>query len=566
MKSSELFYPTLREIPSEAEIISHQLLLRAGFIRRATAGVYTYLPLGYRVIRKIMQIVREEMDRAGGQEVLMPIIQPRELWEESGRWSVYGDEMFRLTDRHNRHFALAPTHEELITTLVDGDIHSYRDLPLLLYQMQNKYRDEIRPRFGLMRGREFIMKDLYSFDIDDAGLDVSYRKMYAAYKRIYERLNLKFRVVEADSGAIGGNESHEFMVLADNGESEIVYCEKCNYAANVEKAECILPDINNKEEMLEITKIHTPGQKTIQDIVDTLNIPHEKQVKTLMYMADEELVAIILRGDRELNEIKLKNALACNELFMADERTVIDACGAGFGSLGPVGLNLKVYADLEVAVLYNFACGANEDDYHYLNVNLGRDFLPEKILDLRNAVVGDLCPECNEQLSLIRGIEVGHIFKLGTKYSQALKATFLDAEGQENPMVMGCYGIGISRTMAAAIEQNYDDNGIIWPMPIAPYHVIVVPVNVKNEELNAAALSIYNELTAAGIEVILDDRDERAGVKFKDADLIGIPIRITLGPKSWQENKVEVKKRWEDENILVDRNALLETVKNIINP
>ncbi len=566
MKSSELFYPTLREIPSEAEIISHQLLLRAGFIRRATAGVYTYLPLGYRVIRKIMQIVREEMDRAGGQEVLMPIIQPRELWEESGRWSVYGDEMFRLTDRHNRHFALAPTHEELITTLVDGDIHSYRDLPLLLYQMQNKYRDEIRPRFGLMRGREFIMKDLYSFDIDDAGLDVSYRKMYTAYKRIYERLNLKFRVVEADSGAIGGNESHEFMVLADNGESEIVYCEKCNYAANVEKAECILPDINNKEEMLEITKIHTPGQKTIQDIVDTFNIPHEKQVKTLMYMADEELVAIILRGDRELNEIKLKNALACNELFMADERTVIDACGAGFGSLGPVGLNLKVYADLEVAVLYNFACGANEDDYHYLNVNLGRDFLPEKILDLRNAVVGDLCPECNEQLSLIRGIEVGHIFKLGTKYSQALKATFLDAEGQENPMVMGCYGIGISRTMAAAIEQNYDDNGIIWPMPIAPYHVIVVPVNVKNEELNAAALSIYNELTAAGIEVILDDRDERAGVKFKDADLIGIPIRITLGPKSWQENKVEVKKRWEDENILVDRNALLETVKNIINP
>lgn len=566
MKSSELFYPTLREIPSEAEIISHQLLLRAGFIRRATAGVYTYLPLGYRVIRKIMQIVREEMDRAGGQEVLMPIIQPRELWEESGRWTVYGDEMFRLTDRHNRHFALAPTHEELITTLVDGDIHSYRDLPLLLYQMQNKYRDEIRPRFGLMRGREFIMKDLYSFDIDDAGLDVSYRKMYAAYKRIYERLNLKFRVVEADSGAIGGNESHEFMVLADNGESEIVYCEKCNYAANVEKAECILPDINNKEEMLEITKIHTPGQKTIQDIVDTFNIPHEKQVKTLMYMADEELVAIILRGDRELNEIKLKNALACNGLFMADERTVIDACGAGFGSLGPVGLNLKVYADLEVSKLYNFACGANEDDYHYLNVNLGRDFLPEKILDLRNAVVGDLCPECNEQLSLIRGIEVGHIFKLGTKYSQALKATFLDAEGQENPMVMGCYGIGISRTMAAAIEQNYDDNGIIWPMPIAPYHVIVVPVNVKNEELNAAALSIYNELTAAGIEVILDDRDERAGVKFKDADLIGIPIRITLGPKSWQENKVEVKKRWEDENILVDRNALLETVKNIINP
>ncbi len=566
MKSSELFYPTLREVPSEAEIVSHQLLLRAGFIRRATAGVYTYLPLGYRVIRKIMQIVREEMDRAGGQEVLMPIIQPRELWEASGRWSVYGDEMFRLTDRHNRHFALGPTHEELITTLVDGDVHSYRDLPLLLYQMQNKYRDEIRPRFGLMRGREFIMKDLYSFDIDDKALDISYRKMYEAYNRIYERLNLKFRVVEADSGAIGGNESHEFMVLAETGESEIVYCEKCNYAANVEKAECIMPEADQKEARLEIAKIHTPGQKTIQDIVDHFNIPHEKQIKTLMYLADQELVAVVLRGDRELNEIKLKNALGCNTVFMADERTVSEACRAGFGSLGPVGLNIKVYADLEVTKMYNFACGANENDYHYINVNLGRDFVPEKILDLRNAVAGDLCPECSEPLFVVRGIEVGHIFKLGTKYSQALGATFLDAEGQEKPMVMGCYGIGVSRTMAAAVEQNYDEHGIIWPIPIAPYHVIVVTVNVKNEELNTAALSIYDELTAAGIEVILDDRDERAGVKFKDADLIGIPIRITIGPKSWQENQVEVKKRGKDESVLVDRALVLETIMSMVNP
>lgn len=566
MKSSQLFYPTLREIPSEAEIVSHQLLLRAGFIRRTTAGVYSYLPLGYRVIKKIMQIVREEMDRAGGQEVLMPIIQPRELWEESGRWSVYGDEMFRLTDRHDRHFALGPTHEEIITSLVDGDVHSYRDLPLLLYQIQNKYRDEIRPRFGLMRGREFIMKDLYSFDVDEEGLDISYRKMYEAYNRIYERLNLKFRVVEADSGAIGGNESHEYMVLAENGESEIVYCEKCNYAANVEKAECKLSETDYQEEMLELTKIHTPGQKTIQDIVDHFNIPHEKQIKTLMYMADNELVAVVLRGDRELNEIKLKNALGCQDLVMANESTVIETCGAGFGSLGPVGLNVKVYADLEVSQMYNFACGANEDDYHYINVNLGRDFVPEKILDLRNAVSGDLCPECNESLSLLKGIEVGHIFKLGTKYSEAMNATFLDAEGKEKHFVMGCYGIGISRTMAAAVEQNYDENGIIWPIPIAPYHVIVVPVNIKNEELMNAALSIYNELNDAGIEVILDDRDERAGVKFKDADLIGIPVRITIGPKSWQENKVEVKKRWEDETKLVDRDLVLEVVKSIVTP
>ncbi|NLJ72596.1 MAG: proline--tRNA ligase [Syntrophomonadaceae bacterium] len=563
MKASELFYPTLREVPSEAEIISHQLLLRAGFIRRTTAGVYSYLPLGYRVIRKIMQIVREEMDRAGGQEVLMPIIQPKELWEKSGRWEVYGDEMFRLIDRHNRGFSLAPTHEELITTLVDADVHSYRDLPLLIYQMQNKYRDEVRPRFGLMRGREFIMKDLYSFDIDENGLDISYHKMYDAYKRIYERLNLKFRVVEADSGAIGGNESHEFMVLADNGESEIAYCENCNYAANVEKAETILLE-QDKEDLLELTKIHTPGERTIQDIVDNFNIPAFKQIKTLMYMADEEVVAVILRGDRELNEIKLKNFLACQDLYMADENTVRANCGASFGSLGPVGLNLKVYADTEVTAMYNFACGANVDDYHYINVNVGRDFVPEKILDLRNVVKGDICPECGELLDIIRGIEVGHIFKLGTKYSESMEATFLDASGQAKPFVMGCYGIGISRTMAAAIEQNYDENGIIWPLPIAPYQVIIVPVNVKNAELLKAALSLYEELNQAGIEAIIDDRDERAGVKFKDADLIGIPIRITLGPKSWQEKQVEMKKRWEKDVEFINRDEVLAKVKAII--
>jgi prolyl-tRNA synthetase len=564
LRSSELFYPTLREVPSEAEIISHQLLLRAGFIRKASGGVYTYLPLAYRVIKKIENIVREEMDRAGGQEVLMPIMQPAELWQKSGRWEVYGDEMFRLQDRHKRYFALGPTHEEIITTLVDGDVHSYRDLPLLLYQIQNKYRDEIRPRFGLMRGREFIMKDLYSFDIDDEGLDVSYQKMYHAYNQIFTRLGLKYRVVEADSGAIGGNESHEFMVLADSGEAEIVYCDNCDYAANVEKAVCIAGKAAIEGDLLPMEKIHTPGQRTIQDLTDFLKIGKDEQIKTLMYDADGELIAAILRGDRELNEIKLKNVLGCNELVMADEENVRRSSGAGFGSLGPVGMDVKIYADLEVAAMKNFACGANEDDYHFKNVNLGRDFVPEAILDIRNAVAGDPCPLCQAELKMLRGIEVGHIFKLGTKYSDVMGATFRDQNGQSLSFVMGCYGIGISRTMAAAVEQNSDENGIIWPIPIAPYHVIVVPVNSNNEEQIQAANSIYKILEQEGLEVLIDDRDERAGVKFKDADLIGIPVRITIGPKALQENKVEVKKRWEKEVELVEIDKVRERVLDII--
>jgi len=566
LRASELFYPTLREVPSEAEIISHQLLLRAGYIRKTTGGVYTYLPLAYRIIKKISNIVREEMDQAGGQEVLLPIIQPRELWEKSGRWVVYGDEMFRLSDRHNRDFALGPTHEEIITTVVDSDVHSYRDLPLLLYQIQNKYRDEKRPRFGLMRGREFIMKDLYSFDADDDGLNISYSKMYEAYKRIFDRIKLKYRAVEADSGAIGGNESHEFMVLAENGEAEIVFCDTCDYAANVEKAECIEDDSEiSKEEIKDIIKIHTPGQKTIQDIEDNYAIPKQNQVKTLMYIADGELIAAIVRGDRVLNEIKLKNALQCDELYMAEDIQVKQKCGASFGSLGPVGMDVKVFADLEIKQMKNFACGANQDDYHYINVNVGRDFIPEMYVDLRNAVAGDRCPLCSGKLQKARGIEVGHIFKLGTKYSEAMNAVFLDSKGKEQPLVMGCYGIGISRTMAAAIEQNHDENGMIWPVSIAPYHVVVVPVNSKNENQMNAAWSIYNDLLDQGIEAIIDDRDERAGVKFKDADLIGIPIRITIGAKSLQQNKVEVKKRWENDVTLVDISAISTVVREIIN-
>jgi len=564
LKASQLFFPTLREVPSEAEIISHQLLLRAGFMRKTTAGVYTYLPLALRVLKKIEKIVREEMEKADAQEVLMPIIQPQELWEKSGRWSVYGDEMFRLKDRHNRGFALGPTHEEIITTLVDGEVQSYRDLPLMLYQIQNKYRDEIRPRFGLMRGREFIMKDCYSFDLDYEGLDVSYRKMYSAYRAIFERLGLDFRVVEADSGAIGGNESHEFMVLAESGESIIVYCDHCDYAANVEKAACVQTELLPGNQ-LEREKIATPGQKTIEDLVKFTGKPASEQVKTLMYMADGELVAVLLRGDRELNEIKLKNALACQELFMADEITVRDKCGAGFGSLGPIGLNLKIYADLEVAQIQNFTCGANEDNYHYSNVNLGRDFVPEKLIDLRNAEAGDKCPLCEGSLQTIRGIEVGHIFKLGTKYSDAMEASYRDQNGQDQAMVMGCYGIGVSRTMAAAVEQKNDENGIVWPLAIAPYQVIIVPVNSKKEEQVEAAERLYKELQLKGIEVLLDDRDERAGVKFKDADLIGIPIRITIGPKSLQENQVEVKKRWESENHMINIDEVVQYIVAALN-
>ena len=564
MKFSELFCPTLREVPSEAETVSHQLLLRAGYIRKAGAGIYSYLPLAQRVLRKIEAIVREEMDKAGGKEVLMPIIQPRELWEQTGRWDVYGEEMFRLVDRHQRYFALGPTHEEIITSLVDGDAHSYRDLPLLLYQIQNKYRDEIRPRFGLMRGREFIMKDLYSFDIDEEGLDLSYRKMYAAYNRIFQRLKLRYRVVEADSGAIGGNESHEFMVLADTGEDEIVFCERGDFAANVDKAACVFRDDGPHEDKQAMQKIHTPEMRTIKDLVEFTGQPEQRQVKTLMYYADGQLVAAILRGDRELNEIKFKNVLGCQELHMADDASVRAAVGAGFGSLGPVSLNVKVYADLEIAGMRNFTCGANEDDYHYTNVNPERDFVPEDYVDIRNAVVGDSCPSCGQPLHTARGIEVGHVFKLGTKYSQAMNATILDQQGQAVPMVMGCYGIGISRTMAAAIEQNHDENGIIWPMPITPFQVIIVPVNAKKENQMETALSLYTELQERGLEVLLDDRDERAGVKFKDADLIGIPVRITVGSKALQDNQVEVKKRWENEIYNIAIAQVTDTVVDFI--
>lgn len=545
MRMTSSFIPTLRETPAEAEIPSHKLMLRAGFLRRAAAGIYTYLPLSQRVLKKIMQIIREEMDAAGGQEILLPIVQPAELWHATGRWADYGDEMFRLKDRHGREFCLGPTHEEITTSLVQGEVRSYRQLPLLLYQIQNKYRDEVRPRFGIIRGREFIMKDLYSFDQDQQGLEESYQKMYQAYSRIFSRCGLETRPVLADSGAIGGNVTHEFVVLADCGEAIIVYCPECDYAANVERAEC-RPQPKNDAELLPLERASTPGAKTIEQVSSFLDVAPERLIKTLLYKSDGEVVAALIRGDHELNEVKLARILGTLELEPADEETILQVTGAPVGFCGPVGLkNVRLIVDQGVAALANGVAGANEEDAHLLNVNMGRDYEPDLVADIRLVKGGDPCPQCGNVLLGARGIEVGQVFQLGTKYSEALRAYYLDENGEEKPMVMGCYGIGVTRTMAAVIEQHHDEHGIIWPMSIAPFHVHIVPLGDK--EL-ALAEELYDQLTSCGIEVLLDDRDERPGVKFKDADLIGIPIRITIGSRSLSEGKVELKLRsgdWE---------------------
>lgn len=548
MRMTQAMVPTLRSVPAEAEIISHQLLLRAGFIRKTAAGMYNYLPLGKRVLTKIETIVREEMDAAGGQEILMPITQPAELWIESGRWNAYGAEMIRLKDRHDREFCLGPTHEEVVTDLVRNEVNSYRQLPLRLYQIQNKYRDERRPRFGLMRGREFIMKDLYSFDRDEAGLDESYNAMYQAYSNIFTRCGLTFRPVEADSGAIGGGYTHEFMVLADNGEATIVYCDSCDYAADIEIAPCAEPASAAKEELLPMEKVATPNSKTIDAVGEFLHVPAEKCIKTLFVQADNELICVLLRGNSELNDVKLKRVHPCDSLEMADPEVIREKIGCSIGSLGPVGLKgIKIYADLEMKTVVNGVCGANEEEYHYINVNVDRDYQIEGYYDLRMMQVGENCPHCGAVLKQARGIEVGQVFKLGTKYSKAMHATFLDENGKENIIQMGCYGIGVSRTLAAAVEQNYDEDGIIWPKTIAPYTAVIVPVSDKNADQMRIAEELYFALTKAGIDVMLDDRAERAGVKFKDADLIGYPIRITVGKKAASEGLVEYKLRTEKE-------------------
>lgn len=544
MRTTKLYAPTLRETPAEAEVLSHQLMLRSGMIRKAAGGVYTYLPLAWRVLKKIENIIREETDAADGQELAMPIMQPAELWRETGRWDVFGEEMFRLKDRHNREFCLGPTHEEMVTSLVCNEVRSYKQLPLRLYQIQNKYRDEIRPRFGLMRGREFIMQDLYSFDKDEAGLEESYQKMYDAYTKIFTRCGLEFRPVEADGGAIGGGNTHEFTVLADSGESEIVYCSACDYAANVEKAE-LKAIVAEAEGELPLEIVETPGTKTIEAVVAYLGVPVEKSIKAVAFQNEaDEVICAFVRGDHEVNDVKLQNAVGAVTLRMAEE-TAIAALGGVAGFLSPIGLGkaAKIVVDASVMQMHNGVAGANQLDKHYKNVNPQRDFKNAIVADIRLMKEGDPCPHCGAAVKMTRGIEAGQVFKLGTKYSEALHATFLDENGKEKPLVMGCYGIGVSRTMAAAIEQNNDEHGIIWPAAIAPYQVIVVPINAKNEAQMQLAEAIYQELQAAKIETVLDDRKERAGVKFKDADLIGYPLRITVGPKAVDEDAIEVRTR-----------------------
>lgn len=566
MRVSKLYAPTLREVPAEAEVVSHQLMLRAGFMRKAAGGIYTYLPLAWRVLKKIERIVREEMDAKGSQELLMPIVQPAEIWQESGRWDVYGAEMFRLQDRHNRCFCLGPTHEEMVTTLIRGDVRSYRQLPLSVYQIQNKYRDERRPRFGLMRGREFIMKDAYSFDRDEAGLDRSYQDMYDAYTNIFTRCGLNFRPVEADSGAIGGSGSHEFMVIADSGEAEIVFCTSCDYAANVEKAE-LFPLEAEEEAMLTKEEVVTPDCKTIADVCAYLKLPVDHSVKAVAYNSEKGLILCFIRGDHEVNEIKVINTCGVIDLEMATEEQ-LTAAGTVGGYMGPVGIDNKkviVVVDATVMKMHNVCCGANKEGFHFINVNPDRDFTPTYVADIRLIQEGDPCPHCGGEVSKARGIEVGQVFKLFTKYSSALKATYLDENGKEQPMVMGCYGVGVSRTMAAAIEQNYDDNGIIWPIEIAPYHVLVVPVNTKDEASAAKAEEIYMQLKKVGLETVIDDRNERPGVKFKDADLIGYPLRVVVGPKTLTEGKLEVKIRKTGEiRYLPLDGDYVQDIKNII--
>ena len=570
MKASEFYAPTLRAVPAEAELISHKLMLRAGLIRKAAGGMYSYLPLGWRVMKKISQIIREEMDAKGGQELMMPITQPAEIWQESGRWAVYGPEMMRLKDRHGREFCLGPTHEEMITTLIKGEVNSYKQLPLMLYQIQNKYRDEIRPRFGLMRSREFVMKDLYSFDKDVDGMNISYEKMYQAYEKIFTRCGLKFRAVEADNGAIGGGHSHEFTVLAPSGESSIAYCESCDYAASDEKAELkvIFAEV---EEMKPLEKVLTPDCHTIELVKNYLNVPIEKTIKAVAFQDDDgRLILAFVRGDHEVNEIKVLNATDALHLHMAEE-SAINAVGGCAGFMSPIGLKdgVSIVVDITVMEMFNAVAGANEVDTHFINVNPKRDFNPEKIIvaDIRRVQEGDPCPHCGESLKMTRGIEVGQVFTLGNKYSKSLNATFLDESGKEKFFEMGCYGIGVGRTMAAAIEQNNDADGIIWTRAIAPFEVVIVPVNAKVPEQLDYAEKLYTELKNLGVDVLLDDRAERAGVKFKDCDLIGYPIRVTVSPKTLNSNSIEVKVRRSGEIFYFDRadcvNEIVELLKKL---
>jgi prolyl-tRNA synthetase len=573
MRYTKYFIPTYREIPAEAEIISHQLMLRAGLIRKLTSGIYTYLPAGLRTVKKVENIIREEMNRSGAIEVLMPAVQPAELWQESGRWDLYGRELLRFKDRHNRDSCMGPTHEEVITDLVRREIQSYKQLPVNLYQIQAKFRDEIRPRFGLMRCREFIMKDAYSFDVDEAGADRSYGFMYEAYIRIFQRCGLKFRAVEADSGTIGGSFSHEFMVLADTGEDQIVSCVKCDYAANLEKAEVRAEDgarLSDQEGMQPMEEVETPDMRTVEEVTSFLSISPAQLIKTLIFLADGEPVAALVRGDHEMNEVKLKNLLGAEEVALADPQLVAEVTSAPMGFAGPVGLNVKMFADNAVKGMRNFVTGGNKEDLHLRNVNLDRDFQVDRFSDLRVITPGDSCPRCGGEIGFSRGIEVGHVFKLGTKYSKAMRAVYLDEHGEEKHTVMGCYGIGVGRTVTAAIEQNHDKDGIIFPIPMAPFEVVILPLQMHETEVVEAAEKIYRELSDHNLDVLLDDRDVRGGIKFKDADLLGTPLRITIGMRNLKNGDVEMKLRSESEATLIPlRNApamIEEEVRQLYDP
>ncbi|MEE9399589.1 MAG: proline--tRNA ligase [Dehalococcoidales bacterium] len=563
MRISQLFGKTQREIPAEADTTSHQLLLRSGMISQVAAGVYSYLPLGWRVLKKIENIIRDEMDKAGGQELSMPVLQPLELWQETGRDQAFGKGLFTLSDRRDRPLVLGPTHEEVITRLVSRNVQSYRDLPKLLYQIQTKFRDEPRPRGGLVRVREFIMKDLYSFDADEAGLDQSYKKMLQAYQNIYDRCYLPTVLVEADSGAIGGKDSHEFIIIAGSGEDEVVYCDNCKYAANAEKAESVKDKVE-VEKPLPLEEVATPGVATIDELSAFLKIPQSHTLKVVFYIADGELTFAVIRGDLEINEVKLKNILCCFELRLANESEVQEA-GIVAGSASPVGMRgIKVIADNSVISGINFVAGGNKPDTHLKNVNYSRDFKADIVADIARARAGEGCPRCGAKLSSINGIEAGHIFKLGTFLSESLGALFIDEKGASHPIVMGCYGIGLGRLMAAAVEQSHDDKGIIWQLPIAPYHIYLCPLYREGSRVAEVAENLYAGLEDEGLEVLFDDREETPGVKFNDADLLGIPIRVTVSPRTLETDSIEIKRRSEKESQLLPMEGMVEKLKELV--
>ncbi|MGM9924098.1 MAG: proline--tRNA ligase [Bacillus sp. (in: firmicutes)] len=564
MKQSKMFIPTLREVPADAEVTSHRLLLRAGYMRQTSSGVYSYLPLGKKVLKKIEEIVREEMDNTGANEILMPTLQQAELWQESQRWFSYGPELMRMRDRHNREFALGPTHEEVVTSLVRDELSSYKKLPLTLYQIQTKFRDEKRPRFGLLRGREFVMKDAYSFHANQESLDEVYEDLFAAYSNVFSRCGLDFRAVIADSGAMGGKDTHEFMVLSEIGEDTIAYSDSSDYAANIEMAPVVATYEKSGDALKELEKVSTPGQKSIEDIAAFLQVNANVCIKSLLFKVDDKYVLVLARGDHEVNDIKVKNLLEASVVELATPEETAEILGCEIGSLGPINVdNVEVIADHAVASVVNGVCGANEKDYHFINVNPDRDFKVSQYADLRFIQEGDASPCGKGSILFAKGIEVGHVFKLGTRYSESMGAHFLDENGKSKPMIMGCYGIGVSRTLAAAAEQYNDEKGLVWPKQLAPFHVHLIPVNMKNEEQAALGQELYASLKAKGFDVLLDDRNERAGVKFNDSDLIGLPVRVTVGKKA-SEGIVEVKNRQTGESAEIHVDQLVEKINEIL--